>query len=126
MLHLLRSLHDATAVRSLCLAGGVALNCVSNAEALAAGPFEELFVQPAAHDAGTAIGAALIVAHNHPSGEPEPSAADRAITERLREAVDLVDVRLLDHVVVGERHTVSFAERGWFCGMKSSSMPGTL
>ena len=57
--------------------------------------------------------AALIVAHNHPSGEPEPSAADRAITERLRLAVDLVDVRLLDHLVVGDVNAVSFAERGW-------------
>lgn len=57
--------------------------------------------------------AAVIVAHNHPSGVAEPSRADRAITERLREALALVDVRLLDHVVVGDGETVSFAERGW-------------
>jgi DNA repair protein RadC len=57
--------------------------------------------------------AALIVAHNHPSGEPEPSAADRAITQRLRQAAELVDVRLLDHFVVGGTEAVSFAERGW-------------
>ncbi len=57
--------------------------------------------------------AALIVAHNHPSGIAEPSRADRAITERLREALALVDVRLLDHVVVGDGETASFAERGW-------------
>jgi len=57
--------------------------------------------------------AALVVAHNHPSGVAEPSAADREITERLRQALSLVEIRLLDHVVVGDVDTVSFAERGW-------------
>ena len=56
--------------------------------------------------------AALIVAHNHPSGVSEPSQADRALTRRLREAVELIDVRLLDHFVIGEA-VVSFADRGW-------------
>ncbi|HHQ42989.1 MAG TPA: JAB domain-containing protein [Chromatiales bacterium] len=56
--------------------------------------------------------AALIVAHNHPSGVAEPSAADAAITRRLREALALVDVRLLDHLVVGDGTVVSLAERG--------------
>ena len=55
----------------------------------------------------------LIIAHNHPSGVAEPSRADRALTRRLREAVELVDVRLLDHIVVGDGEIVSFAERGW-------------
>lgn len=57
--------------------------------------------------------AALIVAHNHPSGSPEPSAADRAVTARLKQALALVDVRLLDHVIVGGHETVALAERGW-------------
>ena len=57
--------------------------------------------------------AALIACHNHPSGVAEPSLADRAITGRLRDALDLVDVRLLDHFVVGDGEVVSFAERGW-------------
>lgn len=57
--------------------------------------------------------AALILAHNHPSGVAEPSAADRHITERLRQALDLVEVRVLDHFVVGEGRAASFAERGW-------------
>ncbi len=57
--------------------------------------------------------AAIIVTHNHPSGVAEPSRADRALTRRLQEAAALVDVRLLDHVVVGDGETVSFAERGW-------------
>lgn len=54
--------------------------------------------------------AALIVAHNHPSGTPEPSAADRAVTLRLKHALALVDIRLLDHVVVGGCATQSVAE----------------
>ena len=57
--------------------------------------------------------AAIIFAHNHPSGIAEPSAADRILTDRLREALQLVDVRVLDHFVVGEGRPVSFAERGW-------------
>ena len=57
--------------------------------------------------------AAVIFAHNHPSGIAEPSAADRAITLRLREALDLVDVRLLDHFVVGHGAPTSLAQRGW-------------
>lgn len=57
--------------------------------------------------------AAIIVTHNHPSGVAEPSRADRALTRRLQDAAALIDVRLLDHVVVGDGETVSFAERGW-------------
>ena len=56
--------------------------------------------------------AAVIFAHNHPSGVAEPSAADRTLTERLKSALALVDIRVLDHFVIGEE-TVSFAERGW-------------
>lgn len=55
--------------------------------------------------------AAVIFAHNHPSGVPEPSPSDRAITDKLKNALALVDVRGLDHIVVGE-FAVSFAERG--------------
>ncbi len=56
--------------------------------------------------------AAVIVAHNHPSGIAEPSRADELITVRLKEALALVDVRLLDHIVVGDSQVVSLAERG--------------
>lgn len=56
--------------------------------------------------------AALILAHNHPSGVPEPSDADRLITRRIRDALELVDVRLLDHFVVGDGSCVSLAGRG--------------
>lgn len=57
--------------------------------------------------------AAVILAHNHPSGVAEPSAADRHITDRLRDALGLVEIRILDHFVVGEGRAASFAERGW-------------
>lgn len=56
--------------------------------------------------------AALIVAHNHPSGVAEPSAADASLTRRLQQALGLLEVRLLDHFVIGEGPVVSFAERG--------------
>ncbi|WP_379655035.1 RadC family protein [Pseudoxanthomonas sp. UC19_8] len=56
--------------------------------------------------------AALILCHNHPSGNPEPSAADRALTARLKQSLALVDVRVLDHIVVAET-CVSLAARGW-------------
>lgn len=57
--------------------------------------------------------AAVIVGHNHPSGSAEPSAADRAVTARLKQALALVDMRLLDHFVVGDGAPVSLAARGW-------------
>lgn len=61
-----------------------------------------------------ALGAAAVIfAHNHPSGVAEPSAADRLLTDRLKQALGLVDVRVLDHFVVGEGVPTSFAERGW-------------
>ena len=56
--------------------------------------------------------AAAVLCHNHPSGNAEPSQADRRITKRLQDALSLVDVRVLDHLVVGQE-VVSFAERGW-------------
>lgn len=56
--------------------------------------------------------AALIFAHNHPSGVAEPSQADEFITRRLRDALALVDIRVVDHVIVGDGVSVSLAERG--------------
>jgi DNA repair protein RadC len=57
--------------------------------------------------------AAVLFGHNHPSGVAEPSAADRAITRRLSDALALIDVRVLDHFVVGDGRPVSLAARGW-------------
>ena len=56
--------------------------------------------------------AAVILAHNHPSGVAEPSASDERITRRLRSALELVDIRLLDHLVVGDGVSTSMASRG--------------
>jgi len=56
--------------------------------------------------------AAVILAHNHPSGVAEPSQADERITRRLRAALELVDIRLLDHLVIGDGRAVSLASRG--------------
>ena len=56
--------------------------------------------------------AAVLLAHNHPSGIAEPSQADELITRRLKQALALVDIRLLDHLVVGDGVCESFAERG--------------
>ena len=55
---------------------------------------------------------AMILVHNHPSGVAEPSPADRQITVRLKEALALVDIRVVDHLVVGDGVCESFAERG--------------
>ena len=57
--------------------------------------------------------AAIIVAHCHPSGHAEPSNADRQVTTRIQQALDLVDIRLLDHLVIGGMEIVSLSERGW-------------
>jgi DNA repair protein RadC len=57
--------------------------------------------------------AALILAHNHPSGMAEPSQADRLMTTQVIKACSLLDIRVLDHLVVGRGECVSFAERGW-------------
>lgn len=57
--------------------------------------------------------AALILAHNHPSGMPEPSLADRDITRQIISASLLLNIKVLDHLVVGQGNYVSFTERGW-------------
>lgn len=56
--------------------------------------------------------AAVILAHNHPSGVAEPSQADERITRRLKAALELVDIRLLDHLIIGNAETTSLASRG--------------
>jgi DNA repair protein RadC len=55
---------------------------------------------------------AVILAHNHPSGVAEPSQADEIITTRLRDALALVEIRLLDHLIIGDGHCISLAEKG--------------
>ncbi|QJD69054.1 DNA repair protein RadC [Xanthomonas campestris pv. badrii] len=84
------------------------------AERLFSGSVDQSTVHPriVAQRALSLNAAAVLVAHNHPSGDPEPSHADRAVTKRLREALALVDVRLLDHFVVTNRAALSMATRG--------------
>ena len=57
--------------------------------------------------------AAVIFCHNHPSGVTEPSQADRTLTKRLSDALDLIEVRVLDHFIVGDGQPLSMVERGW-------------
>ena len=97
---------------------GIALSAehrVLVVETLFTGTLTEAWVYPRelvkwalAHNA-----AAVIVAHNHPSGALTPSAADRTLTDRLCAALALVEVRLLDHILVAGGETLSFAELGY-------------
>ncbi|HAT3038030.1 TPA: hypothetical protein I8426_005199, partial [Citrobacter freundii] len=57
--------------------------------------------------------AAVILAHNHPSGITDASKADRTITSRIVNALTLVDIRVLDHFIIGDGDALSFTERGW-------------
>lgn len=57
--------------------------------------------------------AAIIFAHNHPSGMAEPSSADHSITQQLKNALQLVDIRTLDHCIVADTEVLSFADKGW-------------
>ena len=57
--------------------------------------------------------AAIICSHNHPSGDPEPSSEDRVLTARLRQAGDLIGITILDHIILGDDRTFSFADQGW-------------
>ena len=57
--------------------------------------------------------AAIVCAHNHPSGDPAPSQEDRILTDRLAKAGEILGIRLLDHVVIGDGRYVSFADMGW-------------
>ena len=85
------------------------------AEELARGSLGEAQVYPReVVKAALRLGAAAVIfAHNHPSGHAEPSLADKALTERLKTALGSVDVRLIDHFVVAEGEPVSLAARGW-------------
>lgn len=57
--------------------------------------------------------AAVICSHNHPSGNAEPSVQDKAITMKIQKVMELAEVRLVDHIIIGGGQAISFAERGW-------------
>ena len=92
-------------------------NCVVGCEKMFQGTIDSCAVHPreVVKKALALNAAAVIVAHNHPSGSPEPSAADRNITKKLKDALALIDMRLLDHLIVGhgrKENITSLAEMG--------------
>lgn len=89
-------------------------NQLIKAEDLFFGTLAETAVHPreVARQALLNNAAAVIVAHNHPSGSATPSSCDLNITKRLRDALTLLDVRLLDHFIIGQGDMTSLAERG--------------
>lgn len=83
-------------------------------ECLAIGTIDSASVYPReiARDALLCNAKAVILSHNHPSGDLNPSNADKEITGRIKQALDLFDIRLLDHIIVARKHTFSFANNG--------------
>ncbi|KJI66338.1 DNA repair protein RadC [Raoultella ornithinolytica] len=90
-------------------------HCLLESETLFAGSVNQVQVHPreVVKSALRFNAAAVVLVHNHPSGDPEPSNADRQMTDKLKEVLGLVDVNTLDHLVIGSEGIVSFAERGW-------------
>lgn len=106
MLRIARHAHETTGERALTLAGGVALNCVANGRVLREGPFEELWIQPAAGDAGGSLGAALLVWHQYAGNQRQPVVPDAQGGSFLGPSYSTDDVeRFLDGVgAVWERY----------------------
>ncbi|MFQ5634969.1 MAG: carbamoyltransferase [Gammaproteobacteria bacterium] len=130
VMRLARTLHRETGEQNLCLAGGVALNCVSNGKLVRNGPFENIWVQPAAGDAGGAAGAAAIVWYDHDKGQRKTNGADfmrgsylgpRYSREEIRRQLDgygavyteMDDETLMPHLaeILASENVV-----GWFQG----------
>src|SRR5690606_13641931 len=120
-LHMVQWLHEKTGAKDLCMAGGVALNCVMNARIAKDGPFESVWVQPAAGDSGTSLGAALYVDYHRRGGKREwsmehaylgPSYPDEEIERFLYSS--RLDFRRLDDVA-GEAAALLAQEKilGW-------------
>lgn len=129
ILKLAHHVHRETGMKNLCLAGGVALNCVANGRLLREGPFENIWIQPAAGDAGTALGAALTIWHQMLGNERVPDArrqkgsylgayySDDAIESYLTEN-KIPFKRVTDEALAGEVADLLASERviGWFQG----------
>jgi carbamoyltransferase len=131
MLRMARHVHQVTGERRLCLAGGVALNCVGNGRILREGPFERLWIQPAAGDAGGALGAALSVWHQYLDQGRSPDGDADAMSgsylgpaygnDEIRASLDSTGARYveLDHRELAERVATLLADEkvvGWFQG----------
>jgi carbamoyltransferase len=131
MLRAARHVHEKTGLKNLCLAGGVALNCVANGRILREGPFENLWIQPAAGDAGGALGVALFIWHQLLDNPRTPDPADSQQGSLLGPAFDEAEIqRALDAAGAEYRHCQSDEELcecvadlladekvvGWFSG----------
>jgi carbamoyltransferase len=126
LLGMLRELHGRTGVDALCLAGGVALNCVVNGKIFEETPFREVYIQPAAHDGGTSVGAAFHVWH-HELGHPRDFVMDHAYwgpafdRTRMRAALDGAGIayRRTEPTEIADRTSQALADGkvvGWFQG----------
>jgi carbamoyltransferase len=130
VLRLANTLHEETGESNLCLAGGVALNCVANGKVLREGPYDEIWIQPAAGDAGGSLGAAAIVWHQLEGQERKVGAADTMngsylgpsySTGQIKESLDSCDAvyrRLSDDELFDELAAILDAGHvvGWFQG----------
>jgi carbamoyltransferase len=130
MLRMARTAHEATGRRALCLAGGVALNCVGNGRILREGPFERIWIQPAAGDAGGALGVAQLIWHRHLQSPRETGCRDGMrgaylgpafSPEEIRSYLDSVGAvyARMDREPLLERAAELLAEGrviGWFAG----------
>ena len=131
MLRAAAHVHKETGQQNLCLAGGVALNCVGNGRILREGPFENVWIQPAAGDAGGALGVALLVWHQLLDNERVPEAGDAQSGSLLGESFDDTEIeaflesvgaryeRVDDKTVLCEEVAASLADGkvvGWFQG----------
>ena len=130
MLRLARTLHDETAEENLCLAGGVALNCVANGRILREGPYKQIWIQPAAGDAGGSLGAALVAWHDYHGGGRVVKDSDgmrgaylgpHFNRDQVREQLDATDARyveLEDDVMMPRLAELLNAGNvvGWFSG----------
>jgi carbamoyltransferase len=126
-----RHLHAQTGLRNLCLSGGVALNCVANGRVLREGPFDDLWIQPAAGDAGSALGVALFIWHQLLEKERQPGRRDAqsvslvgtgfddAAIQTFLDTTRAVYTRIDDEVALLDRASELLAEGkvlGWFQG----------
>jgi carbamoyltransferase len=130
VLRLARTLHREQGVDYLCLAGGVALNCVANGRLLREGPFKDIWIQPAAGDAGGALGAALAAWHEHLSQPRTTGAGDQMLGSFLGPAYSAEEIRTYLHSVNADFEELDTAEAikrtasemaneqviGWFSG----------
>lgn len=130
VLRMARHVHQATGEQNLCMAGGVALNCVANGRILREGPFERLWIQPAAGDAGGALGAALSVWHQFAGNPRKPSRTDAMsgsflgpefTNNEIRNCLDALEARYhqIDPASLPERVAALLADDkvvGWFQG----------